>query len=174
MTKGEAREQFLRYLGVATVNGAARSDADLKDGFDYLLWPAVLQAAAQFPTMKTAYVCGEWNVPEDFFELVAAVGEDQSPVSWRRTGERSYRFEEPCTAEYTVLPSAILPQAPDETEIPLDDRTAMLVPVRAAIDAAVSSEEYAFRVPYLTAAYNGLLSVLGEQNAPSRRRVYAV
>ena len=174
MTKGEARAQFLRYLGAATVNGCDRADADLNDLFNYLLEPAVMQAAAQFPIVKNVSVSGEWSAPENFFEITQAFSAEGEPVGYRRVGRNVFRFEMPCTVEYAILPPALAPNAPEETELALDRCAALLVPVRAAIDAAVSTEEYAFRVPYLTAAYNGLLSALGDRNVAARRRVYAV
>lgn len=174
MTKGEARAQFLRYLGAATVNGCDRADADLRDLFDHLLDPAVLQAAAQFPLLKTAEVTGRWKAPEDFFEITQVFSADGERKNYRRIGQNVFWFDAPCTVEYASLPSAIAPDAPEETELALDRCAALLVPVRAAIDAAASTEEYAFRVPYLTATYNGLLSAFGDRNAPAKRTVYAL
>jgi hypothetical protein len=174
MTKGEAWAQFLRYLGAATVNGEERDTADLRDLFNYLLDSAVTQAAAQFPLRQIASVTDEWDAPQEFFELLQAVDSDGAPVSYRMLGERHFLFERPCTVEYAAFPPQIDPLADDSTPLGLDCRAALLIPVRVAIDAAVSLEEFTYRVPYLTATYNGLASSLGDRAAPARRRVYAV
>ena len=49
-----------------------------------------------------------------------------------------------------------------------------LVPIRAAVDAAASTQEYAWKASFLTAAYNALADSIGAQNAVSRRTVYTV
>ncbi|MBR6735446.1 MAG: hypothetical protein IKL92_01080 [Oscillospiraceae bacterium] len=73
MTKGEARELFLRYLGAATVNGAVKRDGDLYDAFDHLLSPAVIQVAAQFPQKRVETVTLYWQAPHDMAEITAAI-----------------------------------------------------------------------------------------------------
>ena len=174
MTKGEARELFLRYLGAATVNGAIKRDGDLYDAFDHLLSPAVIQVAAQFPQKRVETVTLYWQAPDDMAEITAALDSFGRPVSYRRIGDRGFVFEEECTVEYNRIPKQIAPADTDETVIDLDERTALLVPIRAAVDAAASTQEYAWKASFLTAAYNALADSIGAQNTVSRRTVYAV
>lgn len=174
MTKGEARELFLRYLGAATVNGDAKYDGDLYDAFDHLICPAVIQVAAQFPQKRVEKVSLYWKAPEDLAELTSATNDVGMPVSYRRLGERGFIFSEACTVEYNRIPMRISPTDTDETWIDLDERAALLVPLRAAMDAAASTQEYAWKASFLTSAYNALADSIGAQNAVSRRTVYSV
>lgn len=63
MTKGQARELYLRYLGEAKINGSNKADPDLSDAFDYLLGPALAYVAAQFPLIGREETQGRWRLP---------------------------------------------------------------------------------------------------------------
>lgn len=174
MTKGDARAAYLRYLGERTVNGSPRADLDLNDVFDGLLDSSVTFVAASFPNRATLEIDRDAltiDFPEKFAYVIRTLDEHGNPVAYQRVAYRLI-FERECTMEYALRPDAIPPGAEDATEIDLEDRYARLVPIKAAIDAALGLEEYAYKVPTLTQIYNTMAEALDDANMPTYRRVY--
>lgn len=171
MTKGEARELYLRYLGEATINGSVKADPDLRDLFGYLLPGALVQIAAAFPLHRQVEVTGtDWPVPADFWAL-DRVENGGRPVGYTK-GEGCYRFAEPgAVVTYARMPQQPTPEDPDETVLDVLPAAAVLVPIRCAIDAAVSSEAHAYKVGYLSTTYDTLAASLQREDVPQMRRV---
>jgi|GEM_PF-1535344 len=172
MTRAEAKALYLRYLGEATINGSPRDDPDFSDLFDALLYPAIVQVAALYPSRETLCVERRLEAPEDLVAITRTFDETGAPVAYTRVGERTFFFDAPCTAEYTRRPSA--PGEENDAVLDLDERAAQLVPIQIAIHAAAASPEHAWQVPYLTASYNALHAALDAQHAVTFRRVNAV
>lgn len=173
MTKGEARDLYLRYLGEATVNGAVKADPDLGDQFEYLLPVAVNHLASVFPLRKVVTAEGEWEIPDDF-RAIERIEREGVPVPYERVGDRAYRFEGKASITYLRSPAPVLPSDPDETALDLVAYACDLAPLKCAIDAAVASEAHAYKVGYLSATYNTMAAALLREDMPVFRRVYGL
>lgn len=181
MTKAQARELYLRYLGERTVNGGAKADLDLNDVFDGLLGAAVMEVGRARPTRGLFEVKEEDKQPEgrffvkdvplDHAYIMRTVDEYGLPVAYQRVKDQ-YWFVRPCKVEYALRPAMILPGAADSTTIDLDDNYAQLVPLQCAISAALGLEEFQYKVPALQAQYNTMLDALDDTDMPTYRRVY--
>lgn len=170
MTKGQARELYLRYLGEAKINGASKADPDLSDAFDYLLPGALSYVAAQFHLTGREETVGLWKAPAGFWAVKEARDKEGAPVPFEETGEGEYRFAAPCTVVYDRLPRELLPSAPDTAELDVLAPAEPLVPLKCAVDAAVGSEAHAYKVGYLSQSYNAMAAALTREDQPQFRR----
>lgn len=186
MTKGEARELYLRYLGERTVNGSPIGDQDLSDVFDGLLGPAILFVGSTFPVKdeievkKEDYVESEgWyikDVPVDLAHIIDVKDKHSLlPVSYQRHGNvpggHIFVQRAPSIIEYAKRPTFLGPDAADTDVIDLDPRYAQVVPLKAAVDAATGLEEYYYKATSLAQALNTMIMAMQDADVPSRRRV---
>ena len=174
MTKGEARRLFLRYLGEATVNGRDKNDPDLIAAFDDLFCAAIVQVGASYPNAEYVKTDGRWTAPPDMVEVRRMLSSRGTPVYYTYRGNRLFTFSEPCTVEYMRAPHMPDAALGDDAVIDLDERVCQLVPLQAAVNAAISMPEYEYMVPYITAELNAFSATLDERSAPVYRQVYAV
>lgn len=174
MTKGEARRLFLQYLGEATQNGQPKNDPDLAYAFDTLLDSAIVQVGASFPAAEYTAANGAWTAPQDFVEITRVRNSCGMPVCYTSRGEREFFFPEPCEVEYVRAPHMPDAAAGDDAAIDLDERVCALVPLQAALSAAMTMPDYRYTVPYITAELNSFSALLDRRNVPAARRVFAI
>lgn len=170
MTRGEARQRYLRYLGEATVNGASRGDQDLADQFDYLLPGALLHLAAAFPLYGYAEAENEFDPPESFILLEEIESGGLPARYWERDGK--YLFEGAARIRYRRTPDN--PGSNDAAALDVWAPAAELVPLQCAVMAAAGSEAQSYKLASLSALYNTMAAALRVNDAPRMIRNYAI
>ncbi len=175
MTKGEARKLYLRWLDEATVNGQEtdyEQRADLEDKFDYFLDGAVFYLAGHFhlPAVYEGEPEGmagnyeRYRLPEDFREMDRIVrveeGVYREETAYRVEGERDYLVErggERPRFLYWKNPAPLGTSAPEDAVLEIHPRAAVLVPLKAAVDATAGTEDMAGTSSYLEGLFSNML-----------------
>lgn len=170
MTKGEARQRYLRYLGEATVNGSARGDQDLADQFDYLLLGALTHVAAAFPLYGYDEAESEFIPPEDFISLEEIESGGFPVPYWEQNGK--YLFEGTAQIRYRRTPSD--PGSDDSAVLDVWPPAAGLIPLQCAIMAAAGSEAQSYKLASLSSLYNTMAAALQIADAPRFVRDYSI